>query len=71
MIAIFIAIAVSLFIHLQSLQKRTPVKELKSAIDDDQFVPYYQPVVELSSGEIVGQRRLSDGCILNKGYTTE
>lgn len=57
-IAIFIAIAVSLFIHLQSLQKRTPVKELKSAIDDDQFVPYYQPVVELSSGEIVGAEAL-------------
>lgn len=53
-IAIFVALAAGLFIHLTALQKLSPMKELKKAIDDDQFVPYYQSVVELSSGEIMG-----------------
>ncbi|RBP12572.1 EAL domain-containing protein [Pseudocitrobacter faecalis] len=57
-IAIFVALAAGLFFHLKNLQKRSPMKELKSAINDDQFVPYYQPVVELSSGEIVGAEAL-------------
>jgi sensor c-di-GMP phosphodiesterase-like protein len=49
--------------------RRNPIVEMERALDADEFVPYYQPVVDLRSGAIVGAEvlmrwRKGDGTVV-------
>jgi len=53
-------------------QRENPVAELERALDAGEFVPYYQPVVDVKSGHIVGAEVLArwrkpDGTIISPG----
>lgn len=46
--------SVLILLYLKRLQSTSPVKILHQAIINDEFVPFYQPVVELATGKITG-----------------
>jgi diguanylate cyclase (GGDEF)-like protein/PAS domain S-box-containing protein len=45
-------------LHVKVLDRETRQRELRQAIDEDQFVLHYQPVVRIATGEIVGAEAL-------------
>jgi sensor c-di-GMP phosphodiesterase-like protein len=50
-------------------QKRNPVADLERALNDGEFIPYYQPIVDLESGRLYGAEvlmrwRKADGSLI-------
>jgi sensor c-di-GMP phosphodiesterase-like protein len=68
-----IALVILLFaLLLTKRQPPDPNAEMARAIRDDEFVPYYQPVVDLQSGRLLGAEvlvrwRASDGTMIEPG----
>lgn len=58
-IILFFILLIASSVHLRHIQKLSSIETLAQAIDNDEFVPYYQPVVELMSGKIVGAEVLA------------
>jgi sensor c-di-GMP phosphodiesterase-like protein len=53
-------------------QRHNPVAEIRAALLADQFVPYYQPILDIKTGKILGAEvlvrwRRSDGTIVAPG----
>ena len=53
-------------------QSRNPISEIKDALISDEFVPYYQPIIDISSGKLLGAEvlvrwRKSNGTIVAPG----
>jgi sensor c-di-GMP phosphodiesterase-like protein len=69
------AIAVLLMLFAALVPKRqpsNPVTELQNAIDNGEFVPYYQPIVDIRSGKLLGAEVLArwrkpDGTLVMPG----
>jgi len=60
-------IAFALILRLR--QRDNPVAELERALQNDEFVPYYQPIVDITNGRLRGAEvlmrwRKSDGTVL-------
>ena len=50
-----IALVILVFALLLSRRQRAdPVADMAKAIRDDEFVPYYQPLVDLQTGRLLG-----------------
>jgi sensor c-di-GMP phosphodiesterase-like protein len=50
-----LALVILLFALVMSrLRRGGPIDDIERAIDDDQFVPYYQPLVDLQNGRLLG-----------------
>lgn len=70
----FTIFSLLLFIHLYRLQNISPTKTLARAIRNDEFIPFYQPIVDLTSGKILGAEVLvrwnhpEQGIILPKEF---
>jgi sensor c-di-GMP phosphodiesterase-like protein len=67
--AVLALLTISLALLLSSRSRANPVAELERALEAGEFVPYYQPLVDLRSGAIVGaevlmRRRKADGTII-------
>lgn len=41
------------------------VTQIKLALDNQEFVPFYQPIVDLNSGEVLGAEALARWISLN------
>ncbi|EKS6889585.1 EAL domain-containing protein [Enterobacter bugandensis] len=53
-ISLFILLSFLFFFHLRKVQKNSPARAISQAIKNNEFVPYYQPVVDLNSERIIG-----------------
>ena len=53
-IALFLLLSFLLFLHLRKIQKNSPARAIYQAIKNNEFVPYYQPVVDLHTEQIIG-----------------
>ena len=67
--AVLALLTISLALLLASRSRANPVAELERALEAGEFVPYYQPVVDLRTGAIVGAEvlmrwRKADGTII-------
>lgn len=58
-IILFLILLIKSCVHLRHIQRLSSIETLARAIDNDEFIPYYQPVVELMSGKIVGAEVLA------------
>lgn len=54
LLILFVVLSLLLYFHLRRAQRISPIKILQRAINNDEFIPFYQPVVELACGKIVG-----------------
>lgn len=54
LLILFVVLSLLLYLHLRRAQRISPIKILQRAINNDEFIPFYQPVVELACGKIVG-----------------
>jgi sensor c-di-GMP phosphodiesterase-like protein len=54
LLILFMLLSLLFYFHLRRLQKISPIKILRRAINNDEFIPFYQPVVDLVAGKIVG-----------------
>jgi sensor c-di-GMP phosphodiesterase-like protein len=67
--AVLALLTISLALLLSSRARANPVAELERALEAREFVPYYQPLVDLRTGAIVGAEvlmrwRKADGTII-------
>jgi len=67
--AVLALLTISLALLLASRSRANPVAELERALEAGEFVPYYQPLVDLRTGAIVGAEvlmrwRKADGTII-------
>jgi sensor c-di-GMP phosphodiesterase-like protein len=67
--AVLTLLTVALALLLSSRARANPVAELERALEAGEFVPYYQPLVDLRTGAIVGAEALmrwrkADGTII-------
>ncbi len=67
--AVLALLTISLALLLSSRSRVNPVAELERALEAGEFVPYYQPLVDLRNGAIVGAEvlmrwRKADGTII-------
>lgn len=67
--AVLALLTISIALLLSSRSRANPVNELERALEAGEFVPYYQPLVDLRNGAIVGAEvlmrwRRSDGTII-------
>jgi sensor c-di-GMP phosphodiesterase-like protein len=68
--AVLALLTISLALLLASRSRANPVAELERALEAGEFVPYYQPLVDLRTGVIVGAEvlmrwRKADGTIIS------
>ena len=52
--AVLAALTIGLALALPWRDRANPVAEMERALEERQFVPYYQPIIDLRSGAIVG-----------------
>jgi sensor c-di-GMP phosphodiesterase-like protein len=67
--AVLALLTIALALLLSSRSRANPVAELERALEAGEFVPYYQPLVDLRNGAIVGAEvlmrwRKADGTII-------
>jgi sensor c-di-GMP phosphodiesterase-like protein len=67
--AILALLTIALALLLSSRSRANPVAELERALEAGEFVPYYQPLVDLRTGAIIGAEvlmrwRKADGTII-------
>ena len=59
-------------IFIPRRQRRNPVAEIEAALVADQFIPYYQPIIDIKTGKLLGAEvlvrwRKPDGTIVAPG----
>jgi sensor c-di-GMP phosphodiesterase-like protein len=69
-----IALIISLFALIMPLRQReTPISEIERALKADEFIPYYQPIVDITTGRLLGVEvlvrwRKPDGSVVGPGH---
>jgi sensor c-di-GMP phosphodiesterase-like protein len=69
---VIMMVATGFFVFIPQRSSRNPIAEIENAIDAGEFVPYYQPIVDIRSGQLRGAEvlvrwRKQDGTLVLPG----